>query len=290
MCDNCTLISLYPRPTEEEYEKFYKDEYQKHRHDINTYEQAVRIREQKGLKGKKSYIEELGEFLREGISVFDIGCGWGTFLKLLKDSKGFNVEGIEPGAMQARVARDYYGLKVARETLSDYVERNSGNRFDLVSMIHVLEHFVDPGKVLDDAKSILKSDGVLFVAVPNTPRPNEPLDRFFHFEHCYYFTPLTLNKLLKKHGLKIISLTSTKDELRVSAVFKEDSRREIDTSNLSKLYSEREVRSSLNKQVRKYRILRFLKSVARTILPWRLFQVLRGWIISILKRLSVIDI
>ena len=53
MCENCALISLYPRPTEEEYTHFYEREYQSYRHSIINYEQAVEGRKAKGFDLKK---------------------------------------------------------------------------------------------------------------------------------------------------------------------------------------------------------------------------------------------
>ena len=67
-------------------------------------------------------------------------------------------------------------------------------------MIHVLEHIVDPAKYLRKLSSLLSSNGLLLIQVPNLNR--NPYDLAV-FDHCSHFTATSLKALLAQAGLHI---------------------------------------------------------------------------------------
>ncbi|MGB1103629.1 MAG: class I SAM-dependent methyltransferase [Crocinitomicaceae bacterium] len=76
--------------------------------------------------------------------------------------------------------------------LSDDVNSNwytkLNERFDLIIMRHVLEHFLDPLTVLKRIREVLSEDGVLYIAVPNNLNPTQDLEKvWFRVVHTYYF-------------------------------------------------------------------------------------------------------
>lgn len=87
-------------------------------------------------------------------------------------------------------------------------------KFDMVSLVHVLEHFEDPYPILKDIKSNLKPDGKLFVEVPSAEGFNylEQDSDDFNSCHCLSFSTLTLGKVLIKAGYEVLDM----DELHYS--------------------------------------------------------------------------
>ncbi len=98
-------------------------------------------------------------------SVLEIGCGDGGTLVTLKQM-GHNVNGIEPDpAAASECARK--GLEVLNGTAEEIPASLAGRTFDVVLMMHVLEHCLDPEVALKNASDMVKDGGKLIVEVPN---------------------------------------------------------------------------------------------------------------------------
>jgi 2-polyprenyl-3-methyl-5-hydroxy-6-metoxy-1,4-benzoquinol methylase len=69
--------------------------------------------------------------------LLDVGCGSGSFLARMRDL-GWDVHGVEPDPVAARVAMTRYQLDVACVSLQDAALPSES--FDVVTMSHVLEH------------------------------------------------------------------------------------------------------------------------------------------------------
>jgi len=132
-------------------------------------------------------------------TILDVGCGYGELLFLLKQ-KGYKVSGC-----------DIYDelIKKAKQISEDVILADAEqltnfypfNNFDLVSLIHVLEHLPNPLKALLEAKAVSKK--YVLLAVPNA--------RYvLHDEretHLYSWNSVTLTNLIKKAGLTILTLS-----------------------------------------------------------------------------------
>jgi 2-polyprenyl-3-methyl-5-hydroxy-6-metoxy-1,4-benzoquinol methylase len=80
-------------------------------------------------------------------TVLDIGCGTGWISSLWKGA-GAEVVGLEPSIARGEYARRKYGIKI----IPAYIEElHSQDRYDVIIMRHVLEHFSDPFHVLEKA-------------------------------------------------------------------------------------------------------------------------------------------
>ena len=96
--------------------------------------------------------------------------------------------------------------------------RESGFRPDVVSMITVLEHIADPGRMLDEIRDLVAPGGHLIVIVPNLKSLRArvgrllPVDRFPNSQlhtafpiHLVYYTRRHLQRLLEGHGFELCS-------------------------------------------------------------------------------------
>jgi SAM-dependent methyltransferase len=99
-----------------------------------------------------------------GGSLLDVGCGAGDFLEVLQMQSGWQVTGLEPNPDAAAYAQRVRHLKVVTGTLPYSEFPNSS--FDIVTMWHVFEHVPNPSEILNEARRLLKPDGVLIVGLP----------------------------------------------------------------------------------------------------------------------------
>jgi 2-polyprenyl-3-methyl-5-hydroxy-6-metoxy-1,4-benzoquinol methylase len=114
---------------------------------------------------------------RQDGRLLDVGCGNGSFLKLMK-SFDWEVEGIEPDPKAARVAVDS-GLKVMSGMIEDAELPHS--YYDAITLSHVMEHFRQPRVALEKIAACLKPGGV-FVSI--SPNPVGLISKLFR-DHWY---------------------------------------------------------------------------------------------------------
>ena len=129
----------------------------------------------------------------------DIGCSTGAFLLECNRKFGCLGTGVEPGNSYRSFAQER-GLEVL-PSLEELVVAPE-DRYDLVSLIHVMEHLPDPvGTLTDLRETTLAPDGLLLVEVPNLYAHDslEPA-------HISAFSPHTLEQALKKAGYYIHQL------------------------------------------------------------------------------------
>lgn len=91
------------------------------------------------------------------ISVLDVGCGEGKFLKSIFDLGFKNVIGIEPFALQEK-KKPYL---ILRKTIFEV-----DGKYDLITFNHVLEHIEDVHAVLEKCKELLSTKGKIMIRVP----------------------------------------------------------------------------------------------------------------------------
>lgn len=291
MCRACSLVYLSPRPGEAEYENHYRRQYQASRHQIYDYDQAIsRLGTKRSEEKKRKYLGEFASILDVRSRVLEVGAGWGTLLSLIRDRYGCEVSGIEPSELACEVAEKHYGLNVRNETFEEYAKKNPKEKFTLIVLHHVLEHFLDPARALVAIKGMLEPEGKLYLAVPNVALPDEPLERFFRMEHCYYFTPWTLQCLLGNAGMMLTHFVLRSNEFCATVARTEDHAFEVDTGALAKRYSAKRVLKSIDSQARKYRALRAAAGLLRTFLPESVARAARRLAVRTFKKTGIIKV
>ena len=200
-CNNCGLAFTAERPTAEKIGEYYKSEdYVSHSSTkkgvVNRVYNVVR----NYTLGKKV---KLISSLVSGTNLLDIGAGTGHFLKRAKD-EGFVVLGLEPDPDARNVAKSLNDVELLPlEDLSVL----GADRFDAISMWHVLEHVMDLNGELETILSALKPGGVFVVAVPNYSSFDAQYYKNFWAaydvpRHLYHFEPDTIIKLVESKGVK----------------------------------------------------------------------------------------
>jgi len=78
--------------------------------------------------------------------------------------------------------------------------------FDIIALFQTFEHFVNPTQGLAKIKGLLKSNGLLFVEVPDALSIDGVYRGFDPSPyHLYIYTTTTLKSLLNKCGFQIVS-------------------------------------------------------------------------------------
>ena len=133
----------------------------------------------------------------------DIGCGSGLLVELFKDD-GFEAYGVEPSKSLAHYCKTK-NLNVTNGTLS---QLKSDDKFDVITLIDVIEHVADPEDLVADAVNRLNENGILCVVTPRTDSISKKLLGFkwwhYRIAHVGYFTKNNLETLLKKFGTQIV--------------------------------------------------------------------------------------
>ncbi len=290
MCERCGFVFLANPPTPEEITSFYADSYQAHRHHVYEYEAAVqRLKDKGSYEIKAASMRDFKEYINTTSKVLEIGTGYGTFLRALRDTYSCTVEGIEPGEIAARVANEHYGLDVMHGSLDQFLQKNTDTRhtpFDLIIMLHVLEHLPFPFESLKAIHTLLSDEGLLYLAVPNVAAPEEAAEKFFHFEHLSYFSPKTLLDILVRSGFKIIRYEERPRELVMVATKSTSMHVSLDTSDFDTKYAPERIARSLSVNRAKYRILRFVKKC----LPQKLVRRIVPSVSALLRRMGIIGV
>lgn len=153
--------------------------------------------------------DQLGTFMPEKGRLLEIGCAMGMTLNAFR-KLGWKVTGVEPEEWSCKLARDKYGLDVINST---FQEADLGeSSFDVVLLLHVIEHLPNPAKGLSQIARILRPGGFL---VLETPRYDtlwfkllKGRERSVILGHIYFFTRKTMQALARESGFEVVRLDS----------------------------------------------------------------------------------
>ena len=170
--------------------------------------------EDDGRKQKKEGNQEharMMDFFRRQLSgaeirsVVDVGAG--DFQALEKVRSLYpqaQYEAIDPSYEE----ESYQGISIHRTMLEDFSLQRS---FDLVLLIHVLEHVGDTDSFLKKLAALAKTNGYLYVEVPFQVGPGLWLNRSVSAHHINYFSPATLCRILRRYGFVVRASEFDKD-------------------------------------------------------------------------------
>lgn len=138
--------------------------------------------------------------------ILDFGCGWGGFLRNLKNYKSLN--GVELRKENINFIR----RNIKKINISNNINSFEKN-FDIITMFHVLEHIPFQIETLKILKSKLKRKGKIIIEVPHAEDfliLQDELKEFKNFtfwsEHLILHTFNSLKTVLQKSGFKKIKI------------------------------------------------------------------------------------
>ncbi|MCX5709109.1 MAG: class I SAM-dependent methyltransferase [Candidatus Omnitrophica bacterium] len=137
----------------------------------------------------------------------DVGCGKGDYLQNLR-ALGWKVKGIEPDPAGAEIAGKR-GISVYNGTLLQ--AQLPAESVDYVTLMHVIEHVLDPRELIRECLRIIKKGGVLVMRTPNAQSLGHMFfkQNFYHLDpprHVFVFTPQSIRLLLEQCGAQEIKI------------------------------------------------------------------------------------
>ena len=105
----------------------------------------------------------------------------------------------------AQKASDILGIPIWR---ADFLEFETDERYDIITIGDVIEHVADPQALLDRAYQLLKPDGALWLSTPNYESSWTRMMKFSdamwcEITHVTWFSRATVERLLSEHGFEL---------------------------------------------------------------------------------------
>jgi len=195
------LLITSPRPDDENLSKYYESEdYISHSNSNKSlFDKIYQFVRNYTLRRK---IKLINSFDSEEKTLLDIGAGTGEFLfKCHKD--GWKIEGVEPSMIARKLAEEKTGTK-----LKTQISELGTQRYDVITMWHVLEHLPNLMEYVSQLSELLKPNGTIVIAVPN----HKSFDASYYGEfwaaydlprHLWHFSQTAIKNLFDKENMKV---------------------------------------------------------------------------------------
>lgn len=203
-CLHCGLVFLGPKKKSlgDFYNKEYRKLYTPVLNKACSSEEIFNIY----LPYQNERIARFKHLLNKKNRILEIGCSAGHFLYAAKKYVKECI-GIEVNAENADFARKKCRVKIFSRPLEE--AGLPKEHFDAIFLFETLEHLEDPVGILRMAAEYLKPGGSICVQVPNV---NDVLlsvykikgyeDFYYREPHIFYFSPLSIGRLMRKAGFK----------------------------------------------------------------------------------------
>ena len=143
--------------------------------------------------------------LNRSARVLDVGAGAGDFLNSIDGKHDrFAIEASESLRAMLR-SKGIRALGSFDETRVETTGESS-ERFDLITMFHVIQYFSDPVSMLTKLKSALGSGGRLMLSVPNADAVGSPDDLVSPPHPLTRWNRVAIERAFERAGLKIESI------------------------------------------------------------------------------------
>ncbi len=185
----------------------YKDYYQ------NQSGRAFQLQIEDKMKNDANlFSAEILPFLPKdkSIKILDIGCGFGSLVKLLKDSGYTNILGIDLSESQVAIAHQFGLSEVQVNDINDFLSSKE-NTFDVITGIDIIEHFSKDELIdlLNIIKKSLKLNGIAIFRTPNNDAPFATIYSRGDFTHENYLNGSSAEQLMLSMGFKEIEVNES---------------------------------------------------------------------------------
>lgn len=151
----------------------------------------------------KSKLSLINSYAGTDKTLLDVGAGTGDFLVGAKHD-GWKITGIEPNGL-ARLKAGDKGVLL----LDDLNTLPIGQKFEVITLWHVLEHLPDLDSQIAKLVGLLTETGALVVAVPNfrsydAEYYKEYWAAFDVPRHLWHFSQKSIQAIFEKYGMKLV--------------------------------------------------------------------------------------
>ncbi|NLP59071.1 bifunctional 2-polyprenyl-6-hydroxyphenol methylase/3-demethylubiquinol 3-O-methyltransferase UbiG [Lutibacter sp. B1] len=203
------MLETFPKPEPEELPFYYESEdYISHTDSKKSLiEKLYQIVKKYALHKKLMLINS---FNTDGKNILDVGCGTGDFLFTCKNNN-WDVVGVEPNDKAQKNAKNKLGENTKIYSNIDELD----NKFDVITLWHVLEHVPNLDEYISKLKTLLKPNGVLVIAVPNFKSfdANHYKQFWAAFDvprHLWHFSKKSIQLLFEKQKMDVVKILPMK--------------------------------------------------------------------------------
>jgi 2-polyprenyl-3-methyl-5-hydroxy-6-metoxy-1,4-benzoquinol methylase len=190
----CSLVALYEQLSDPEYEQT----------------QDTRRRQMRWL------LDKVREFRPQARALLDVGAGTGL---LVAQARGLGLDaiGVEPSHALVEAAATHNGVELLQGTFPH--AKLQGRKFDVITLVDVIEHVSRPVELLRECAQALSPDGIVVAVTPDVRSIAARLlgKRWWHFRvaHVGYFSRRSMKAARRAAGLREISVFRAKWFFRV---------------------------------------------------------------------------
>lgn len=197
------MLETFPQPTPDQLPTYYHSEDYISHTDArrNLFEKTYHFIKRIALKRKLKLINSMTE---NGRSLLDVGCGTGDFLHLAQ-LKNWNISGTEPNQDARQIANQKTNNAVFD---AEQLHKFESNKFDVITLWHVLEHLPDLDEHMSIFNRLLKPNGTLIIAVPNYKSfdANHYKEFWAAYDiprHLWHFSKTSIRRLVAKESMNV---------------------------------------------------------------------------------------
>jgi len=161
----------------------------------------------------ENYLDFIGKYT-QGHSLLDVGTGSGLLPQMAR-ARGYDVEGTDLSKHVSENVPAKAGFPIHHGTIEDI---KFTRKYDIVTMLHVLEHTSNPLSTLERCRDLLNEGGYVVVVVPNYQSldsrikdllsalklKSRPYKHLALGHHNWVFSIKSLEILGAKSGLQIV--------------------------------------------------------------------------------------
>ncbi len=220
-CRTCGFIAQYPGPGCNTVDTDYEETYS-----LSFLDKGQSFMYPNRRRALQDIADRIAGIKTDG-RLLDVGCGDGHLLHLCR-GKGYECYGVEP----SRLLAEYAAKKTGAQIIQGMYEKDTfpQGMFDVITFVQVLEHIVDPDRIIDVARCHLKPSGLLVIEVPSTRAPHFLMYQFTKNKwfvkppdgvipcHVGYYTPSSLERLVNDHGFRTASLVTGRWQYKYGGV------------------------------------------------------------------------
>lgn len=208
ICKNCKhMFSYFDFDLNDLYNKKYsKQAYGNLKKIKSTFNKIINLPLNKSDNKKR--VQRCVKYLNKKDQIFDIGCGLSVFLYELK-KKNYRVSGLEPDRSLFRHSKSIIKENIYNNSIEKfYLKRKK--KFDFVSLNKVLEHVLNPEKIILKIKKLLKLNGILYIEVPDQIAAKKSKNREeLMVEHLHVFSKNSLMNLMIRNKFELLKIKQT---------------------------------------------------------------------------------
>jgi SAM-dependent methyltransferase len=205
-CINCSFLFTNPRPSISEIGPYYQsDRYVSHAGNKSGFSFMYKVYDIVRDYSIKQKLKLIKSYHKNG-KLMDLGCGLGYFLNGAIADNTFEAIGIDISQEAIDYVKNKFGYTVLPETSLDLLP---SQEYDVITQWHVLEHVHQLNARMEQLHRLLKTNGTLFIAVPNSSswdanKYKSFWDGYDVPRHLYHFNQKSFSQLMENHGFSVV--------------------------------------------------------------------------------------